>query len=190
MRKLFSILVVALLALSAHATVVTKNWDFSGMSAWNAGTATFSDGVVTANAYRGVEKWGWLEREDCDKLIVEVAAHENPIEVKIRVRNSEDEDVNVVEIAKQISPSQTCVSFDLTKDIIQRIELNNYSATDGASFTINAIYACKTVGMEKIIPVWNGPRALGNWNNSFYVDPIPTAYAVDELVIYYTKFSY
>ena len=188
MRKLFSILAVALLALSAHATVVTKNWDFSGMSAWDAGTATFSEGVVTANAYRGVEKWGWLEREDCDKLIVEVAAHENPIEVKINVLNSGEGDEDMVEIKKEISPSQTCVSFDLTKDIIKRIELNNYSATDGASFTINAIYACKTVGMEKIISVWNdGPRALGNWDHSFYVAPIPTAYAGDELVISYTK---
>ena len=187
MKKLFSILAVALFALSAHATVVTKNWDFSGMSAWAEGTATFSEGVVTAKAWRGVGNWGWLEREDCDKLIVEVAAHENPILVKIKVINSGEGEENMVEIEKQISPSQTCVSFDLTKDIIKWIELNNWSTTDDASFTINAIYACKTVGMDKIISVWNGPRALGNWDNSFYVDPIPTAYAGDELVISYTK---
>ena len=59
MRKLFSILAVALLALSAHATVVTHNLEFSRFSKYGEGEeATVSDGTITATvAWKGAQYW-------------------------------------------------------------------------------------------------------------------------------------
>lgn len=190
MRKLFSIIGAVLLSIaSLHAAVETKSWDFSGMSAWDGETASFDAGTVTAQAWRGVGNWGWLEKGDYDKLVVEVAAHDHPILVKIKVRNSDETDEQLTEVQKEMSASQNSIAFDLTKDVIKWIELDNWSSTDGATFTINAIYAYKTIGQEKTVPVWSGANALGNWEHALYIDAIADAYHGDELIISYTKDS-
>lgn len=195
MKKLFSILALALLALSAHATVVTQDWTFSNMSPWEGSeAASFNSetGVVTAQAWKGVGNWGAINRVEYDKLVIEVATHEQPIYVKIKTLNIGEEAVesNFTAFDYIMPASQNCCAFDLSsaEDVIKWIELSNWSE-EAASFRIKRIYAIKTTGVEITRPLWSGNNAFGNWNNSISVNPFARVYEYDEMVITYTKES-
>lgn len=193
MRKLFSILAVALLALSAHATVVTQDWTFSDMSPWEGSEAASFDsetGVVTAKAWKGVGNWGAINRVEYDKLVIEVATHEQPIYVKIKTLNigEEAEESNYTPLEYTMSASQNCCAFDLSsaEDVIKWIELSNWSEVE-ASFTIKRIYAIKTTSVEITRTLWSGENAFGDWGHSFNIDPYEKVYAGDKMVVTYTK---
>ncbi len=81
MRKLFSILAVALLALSAHATVVTQDLEFSRFSKYGEGEeATVSDGTITATvAWKGAQYWFGegeyaFDASEYEALVLELAS--------------------------------------------------------------------------------------------------------------------
>ncbi len=195
MKKIFLFLSVVLVSLAMQATVQKADWNFSGMTEWDSGTASFNTetGVVTANQFRGVGNWGWLEKGDYDTLVVEVADHDYPVLVKVKTINDgeADQTENYVDFQKEISAKQNCLVLDLTssKDIIKYIELDNWSKHDGATFTIKSIYALKTSGIKITRPLWNGENAFGNWEHSISVDPFARVYEYDEMVIKYTKGS-
>ena len=195
MKKLFLLIGAVLVSLAMQATVQKADWDFSEMTEWESKTASFNaeTGVVTAQKWRGVSNWGWLEKGDYDKLVVEIADHNYAVLVKVKTINDDEagQEEKYVDLQEEISAEQNCLVLDLTssKDIIQYIELDNWSEHDGATFTIKRIYLLKTYGIEINRPLWSGENAFGNWEHSFEVDPFARVYEYDEMVITYTKES-
>ena len=196
MKKLFLLIGAVLVSLAMQATVQKVDWDFSEMTEWDSKTASFNaeTGVVTANDWRGVSNWGWLEKGDYDKLVVEIADHNYAVLVKVKtINDGEDDKVdgNYVNFQEEISAEQNCLVLDLasSKGIIKYIELDNWSEHAGATFTIKRIYLLKTSGIEITRPLWSGENAFGNWEHSFEVDPFARVYEYDEMVITYTKES-
>ena len=85
MRKLFLFIgAVMLSAMSMQATVITKNFDLSGTSAY--GTVTVSGGTITGAAdWAGAQLWQWTEGAlEYDHVVLEVADHANPILFRIQ----------------------------------------------------------------------------------------------------------
>ena len=83
MRKLFSILCASLVALAMQATVITKNYDLSGASAY--GTATVSGGSITGAAeWNGLQAWAWTEGISAyDQIVIALEDHAQTVLFKV-----------------------------------------------------------------------------------------------------------
>lgn len=77
MKKLFSILSVAMTAISLHATVVTHNLELSSIT--SQGSATWENPTITANAWEGIQYWfgddeSAFDASEYEVLVLELAS--------------------------------------------------------------------------------------------------------------------
>ena len=157
MKKLFSILAVALFALSAHATVVTKDFDLSQFS--NYGTATVSGGTITdAAAWAGAQLWEWTEGALAyDHVMLEVADHANP--VLFRIQYSDETNVE-----KQLPAGINTMAIELTQDIVKGVFVLNWSEATDVDITITGLYLRGAIGEKKEVTLWNDGKVFDEWN--------------------------
>ena len=184
MKKLFSILAVALFALSAHATVVTQNLEgsFSAIDG-NKTTLDGSSFTVSSGGWDGIQNWGWTTpQEGFNTLVLQVEGHSYPINVE--VRHGDDQS-----FTKTMSATQTSLSIDITGlGTIKGLKV--ISATDQeATITINSFRLIKVLGKETTADIWSGSNDFGNWQHDFYIDGVVDAYEGDEIIVSYTKSS-
>ncbi|MBR0309539.1 MAG: hypothetical protein IJQ97_01520 [Paludibacteraceae bacterium] len=106
MKKLFSILAVALFALSAHATVVTKDITLSGFDkdrpdgiSWNAETKVIS---AENGEWPAIQKWETIETTDYEELVLELA-ETSLIGINLWVQYSDNTQANVTIAAGETS---------------------------------------------------------------------------------------
>lgn len=159
MRKLFSILAVALFALSAHATVVTQSIPLSDFS----GNATFDGSVITAsdNSWPGIYKNdGYsafaLSESHYTELVVELT--ENPSAgVYVEVTYSDDTNNNI-----SIATSETSGRLVLAGNNVKSVAIKLKAA---GSATLSKVYFYKVIGKEtvKTISAPEGGHAFSNW---------------------------
>lgn len=183
MKKLFSILAVALLALSAHATVVTKDFDLSQFS--NYGTATVSGGTITdAAAWNGAQLWEWTEgASNYDQVVLEVASHTEKI--LFRVQYSDE-----TEVQKELLAGTNSMAIDIEQDIIKGIFVLNWSENSDIDITITGLYMRGAIGNKKNVTLWSGSKAFNDfdWANRLLINAEDFAdlHVGDILEVYYT----
>ena len=184
MKKLFSILAVALLALSAHATVVTQNLEgsFSAIDG-NKTTLDGSSFTVSSGGWDGIQNWTWTTpQEGFNTLVLQVAGHSSPINVEVHHGESQS-------FTKTMSAKQNSLSIDITGlGTIKGLKVISATAQD-ATITINSFRLIKVLGKETTADIWSGPNDFGNWEHGFYIDGVVDAYEGDEIIVSYTKSS-
>lgn len=183
MKKLFSILAVALLALSAHATVVTKDFDLSQFS--NYGTATVSGGTITdAAAWNGAQLWEWTEgASNYDQVVLEVASHTEKI--LFRVQYSDE-----TEVQKELLAGTNSMAIDIEQDIIKGIFVLNWSENSDIDITITGLYMRGAIGNKKNVTIWSGTKTFDefDWENRLLMsaENFADLHVGDILEVYYS----
>ena len=183
MRKLFSILCASLVALAMQATVITKNYDLSGASAY--GTATVSGGSITGAAkWNGLQAWAWTEGAlEYDQIVLEVANHTEKI--LFRVQYSDE-----TEVQKELPEGTNSMAIDIEQNIIKGIFVLNWSENSDIDITITGLYMRGATGIKKNVTLWSGSKAFNNfdWANRLLINAEDFAdlHVGDILEVYYS----
>lgn len=186
MRKLFSILAVALFTLSAHATVVTHNLELSSIA--SQGSATWENPTITANAWQGIQCWLESEGVAFDAspyyaLVLELE-EASSVGVYFDVVYSDGTETNDVTIAA----GQTQGELILLSDQVENIEIK---LRDQGSATLKKLYFKGELGGQvKTIPLVTDEHNFpGNfaWSEilDFSKDEFATAHEGDMLIVTY-----
>lgn len=153
MRKLFSILAVALFALSAHATVVTKDI-----------TWTLTDGGNTFNltAWGNMNtKWGWTEGcAEYDQLVFEFDAPTADIAVIAQFTDR----TNDIASSAVLHVGDNSLAVNVTADILHSVDVKNYSSS-AQTIKLNRMYLRKAVGPQKTETLWSGSMEFDSWKD-------------------------
>jgi len=153
MRKLFSILAVALFALSAHATVVTKDI-----------TWTLTDGGNTfaLDAWGNMPtKWGWTEGcAEYDQLVFEFNNPTGDIMVSVNFNNGE----SYAPASASLHVGSNSLAVDIKTDVLQSVDVKNYSSS-AQTITLNRMYLRKAVGPKQTETLWSGSMEFSDWKD-------------------------
>ncbi len=185
MRKLFSILSAVLVSLAMQATVITKNYDLSGASAY--GTATVSGGSITGAAkWNGLQAWTWTEGAlEYDQIVLEVADHDHTILLKVTYSGTPD-----IEEQIEMPASKNSVALDIKHNIVKGIQVLNWSETSGVNITITGLYMRGATGIKKNVTIWSGTKTFEefDWNNRLLMsaENFADLHVGDILEVYYT----
>ena len=158
MGKLFFLLSAVMMSiLSLQATVITKNYDLSGASAY--GTATVSGGsIIGAAKWNGLQAWAWTEGAlEYDQIVLEVADHANP--VLFRIQYSDETNVE-----KQLPAGINTMAIELTQDIVKGVFVLNWSEATDVDITITGLYLRGAIGEKKEVTLWNDGKVFDEWN--------------------------
>lgn len=151
MRKLFSIVAVALFALSAHATVVTKDitWTLT-----NGGNTFDLDGWGNMDT-----KWDWTEGcAEYDQLVFEF---ENPTG-DIAVKAQFNDGTNDIASSAVLHVGDNSLAVNVTADVLHSVDVKNYSGT-AQTIKLTRIYLRKAVGPKKPETLWSGSMEFSDW---------------------------
>lgn len=157
MRKLFSILAVALLALSAHATVVTKEYDLADLTkqqettTWSANELTVTDGWDGIAHDYGAYPYN---AEDYTELTLELAST-SEVGVNLTIQYSDNSTSD-----KTINAGSLIARIPLSDSSIKRIDIR---LIDAGSATISKLYFSKVIGKETVTNLFTGSNTF-NWN--------------------------
>ncbi len=186
MRKLFSILAVALFALSAHATVVTHNLELSSIT--SQGSATWENPTITADAWQGIQCWLESEGVAFDAspyyaLVLELE-EASSVGVYFDVVYSDGTQTNDVTIAA----GQTQGELILLSDQVENIEIK--LRTQGSATLKKLYFKGELGGQVKTIPLVTEEHNFpGNfaWSEilDFSKDEFATAHEGDMLIVTY-----
>lgn len=185
MRKLFSILAVALFALSAHATVVTKNPDMSRFSP--NGTATVSGGTITnAAAWNGAESWEWLEGISAyDQIVIALEDHAQTVLFKVIYS-----DESSMQVELPTGTNMAVINLDPAQNIVKGIQVLNWSSVSDINITITDLFFRGAIGIKKNVTIWSGSKAFEDfdWNNRLLMNAEDFAdlHVGDILEVYYS----
>ncbi len=153
MKKLFSILAVALFALSAHATVVTKDI-----------TWTLTDGGNTfaLDAWGNMPtKWDWTEGcAEYDQLVFEFDAPTGDIAVKAQFNDG----ANYIASSAVLHVGDNSLAVNVAADVLQSVDVKNYSGT-AQTITLTRMYLRKAVGPQKTETLWSGSMEFDSWKD-------------------------
>lgn len=151
MRKLFSILAVALFALSAHATVVTKDITWTLTDGGNTFDLTDWGNMNT--------KWGWTEGcAEYDQLVFEFDAPTADIAVKARFTDG----TNDIASSAVLHVGDNSLAVNVTADILHSVDVKNYSSSE-QTIKLNRMYLRKAVGPQKTETLWSGSMEFDSW---------------------------
>lgn len=165
MRKLFSILAVALFALSAHATVVTHNLELSSIA--SQGSATWESPTITANAWEGIQYWFGegeyaFDASEYEVLVLELAST-STVGVNYAIEYADATASNNI----TIDAGQTSAQLPLKSNKIKNIVIK---LTENGTATLSNLYfkgfAGKVTEEAVTFDQYNNNGALGNWDNS------------------------
>ena len=185
MRKLFSILAVAMTAISLHATVVTKNPDMSQFSP--NGTATVSGGTITnAAAWNGAESWEWLEGISAyDQIVIALEDHAQTVLFKVIYS-----DESSMQVELPTGTNTEVINLDPVQNIVKGIQVLNWSSESGIDITITDLFFRGAIGIKKNITIWSGSKAFDNfdWDNRLLMNAEDFAdlHVGDILEVYYS----
>lgn len=151
MRKLFSILAVALFALSAHATVVTKD------ITW---TLTNGGNTFDLDAWGNMPtKWDWTEGcAEYDQLVFEFDAPTGDIAVKAQFNDG----ANYIASSAVLHVGDNSLAVNVAADVLQSVDVKNYSGS-AQTITLTRMYLRKAVGPKKPETLWSGSMEFSDW---------------------------
>jgi hypothetical protein len=157
MRKLFSILAVAMTAISLNATLVTKEYDLADLTKQQE-TTTWSANVLTVT-----DDWNGIARdygaypynaEDYTELTLELAST-SEVGVNLAIRYSDKSTSD-----KTINAGSLIARIPLSNSSIERIDIK---LTAAGSATISKLYFSKVIGKETVTNLFTGSKTF-NWN--------------------------
>ena len=184
MRKLFSILAVALLALSAHATVVTKDitWTLTEGNTFNL------NGWETKGSV-----WGWTEGcAEYDQLVFEF---DNPTgDILVKAQFTEGANASDIASSAILRVGDNSLAVNVTADVLHSVEVRNNSGT-AQTITLNRMYLRGAVGPKKTETLWeeDGGRYFEDfettWGSEIVIsqEVFADIHAGDILQINYTR---
>lgn len=153
MRKLFSILAVALFAISAHATVVTKDITWTLTDGGNTFDLTAWGNMNT--------KWGWTEGcAEYDQLVFEFDAPTGDIAVKAQFTDR----TNDIASSAVLHVGDNSLAVNVTADILHSVDVKNYSGS-AQTITLTRMYLRKAVGPQKTETLWSGSMEFDSWKD-------------------------
>ncbi len=153
MRKLFSILAVALFALSAHATVVTKDITWTLTDGGNTFDLTAWGNMNT--------KWGWTEGcAEYDQLVFEFDAPTADIAVIAQFTDG----TNDIASSAVLHVGDNSLAVNVTADILHSVDVKNYSSS-AQTIKLNRMYLRKAVGPQKTETLWSGSMEFDSWKD-------------------------
>ena len=153
MRKLFSILAVALFALSAHATVVTKDITWTLTDGGNTFDLTAWGNMNT--------KWGWTEGcAEYDQLVFEFDAPTADIAVIAQFIDG----TNDIASSAVLHVGDNSLAVNVTADILHSVDVKNYSSS-AQTIKLNRMYLRKAVGPQKTETLWSGSMEFDSWKD-------------------------
>lgn len=185
MRKLFSILVVAMTAISLHATVVTKNPDMSQFGP--NGTATVSGGTITnAAAWNGAQSWEWLEGISAyDQIVIALEDHAQTVLFKVIYS-----DESSMQVELPTGTNTAVIDLNPSQDIVKGIQVLNWSSENGIDITITDLFFRGAIGIKKNITIWSGTKTFDefDWDNRLLMaaDNFADLHVGDILEVYYS----
>lgn len=165
MRKLFSILAVALFALSAHATVVTHNLELSSIA--SQGEATWENPTITADAWKGIQCWLGdgeyaFDASEYEVLVLELASA-SAVGVNYAIKYADETASNDITIPAGQASAQLPLKSNKIKNIVIKL-------TENGTATLSHLYfkgfAGKVTEEAVTFDQYNNNGALGNWDNS------------------------
>ena len=151
MRKLFSILAVALFAISAHTTVVTKDitWILT------VGGNTFALDAWGTMA----TKWDWTEGcAEYDQLVFEFDNPTGDIAVKAQFNDG----ANYIASSAVLHVGDNSLAVNVAADVLQSVDVKNYSDS-AQTITLTRMYLRKAVGPKKPETLWSGSMEFSDW---------------------------
>lgn len=165
MRKLFSILAVALFALSAHATVVTHNLELSSIA--SQGEATWENPTITADAWKGIQCWLGdgeyaFDASEYEVLVLELASA-SAVGVNYAIEYADETASNDITIPAGQASAQLPLKSNKIKNIVIKL-IENGTAT--LSHLYFKGFAGKVTEEAVTFDQYNNNGALGNWDNS------------------------
>lgn len=153
MKKLFSILAVAMTAISLHATVITKDitWTLT------AGGNTFDlDGWGNMPT-----KWGWTGGcAEYDQLVFEFNNPTGDIMVSVNFNNGE----SYAPASASLHVGSNSLAVDIKTDVLQSVDVKNYSSS-AQTITLNRMYLRKAVGPKQTETLWSGSMEFSDWKD-------------------------
>ena len=185
MRKLFSILAVAMTAISLHATVVTKNPDMSQFGP--NGTATVSGGIITnAAAWKGAQSWEWLEGISAyDQIVISLENHTQTVLFKVIYS-----DESSMQVELPTGTNTEVINLDPAQNIIKGIQVLNWSSESDIDITITDLFFRGAIGNKKNVTLWSGTKTFDefDWANRLLINAENFAdlHVGDILEVYYT----
>jgi hypothetical protein len=155
MRKLFSILAVAITAISLHATVVTKDITWTLTDDGNSFDLTAWGNMPT--------KWDWTEGcAEYDQLVFEFDAPTGDIAVKAQFTEGE----NAPDIASSavLHVGDNSLAVNVAADVLHSVDVKNYSGS-AQTITLTRMYLRKAVGPKKPETLWSGEMTFDSWKD-------------------------
>ena len=164
MRKLFSILVVALLALNLNASQFTQEMSLEGFSAWeNKATYDAETKVLTPTvAWGGGQKWlGSYDASQYTQLVLELASACTQ-NVSFSVYYTAGDGTASQETI--LSAGATKATIELNGATIEKIFVSLYSETYAdVTIAISRIYLVGTNGKQSVVTINNEEKTTENW---------------------------
>ncbi|MBR4499073.1 MAG: hypothetical protein IKP11_00875 [Paludibacteraceae bacterium] len=154
MRKLFSILAVALLALSAHATVVTKEYDLADLTKQQESTTWSANELTVTKGWDGIaHDYGEYpyNAEDYTELTLELAST-SEVGVNLTIQYSDNSKSD-----KTINAGSLIARIPLSNSFIKRIDIK---LTAAGSATISKLYFSKVIGKETVTNLFTGSNTF------------------------------
>ena len=165
MRKLFSILAVALFALSAHATVVTHNLELSSIA--SQGEATWENPTITADAWKGIQCWLGdgeyaFDASEYEVLVLELASA-SAVGVNYAIEYADETASNDLTIAAGQASAHLPLKSNKIKNIVIKLTKNGTATLSHLYFKG---FAGKVTEEAVTFNQYNNNGALGKWDNS------------------------
>lgn len=158
MRKLFSILAVAMTAISLHATVVTKEYDLADLTKQQESTTWSANELKVTNGWDGIaHDYGEYpyNAEDYTELTLELAST-SEVGVNLAIRYSDNSTSD-----KTINAGLLIARIPLSSSSIKRIDIK---LIDAGSATISKLYFSKVIGKETPTNLFTGSHIFNNWD--------------------------
>ncbi|MBQ9427033.1 MAG: hypothetical protein IJU36_05320 [Paludibacteraceae bacterium] len=176
MRKLFSLLAMSLLALSAHATVVTQDISLSGFTVYTDGEApnqtphgSFNPSTLEFSgfkAYGGGQIWYGddnayaLDAGDYVYIGMDLAAvAANDVRLYVEYTTADGHSAQPL----LIKAGKTSHLIKLNGRYIKKLEISNFSETANASFTLSKVYFFNVIGKETPTHPSTSDHTLADW---------------------------
>lgn len=185
MRKLFSIFGMVLVSLALHATVVTKEYDLSGASAY--GTATVSGGSITGAAeWNGLQAWAWTEGISAyDQIVIALEDHAQTVLFKVIYS-----DESSMQVELPTGTNTEVINLDPVQNIVKGIQVLNWSSESGIDITITDLFFRGAIGIKKNVTIWSGTKTFDDfdWENRLLItaENFADLHVGDILEVYYS----
>lgn len=164
MRKLFSILAVAMTAISLNATVVTKEYDLAALTKQQESTTWSANELKVTNGWDGIaHDYGEYpyNAEDYTELTLELAST-SEVDVNLAIRYSDNSTSD-----KTINAGSLIARIPLSNSSIKRIDIK---LTDAGSATISKLYFSKVIGKETVTNLFTGSNTFDwDWNHRILI---------------------